>query len=83
MSAINKIITTNLKRLREERGIKQNFIAKQLGITPNYYSQIENGHRPPQIEHLLILRDIFNVTLDDIFFGDEIANCDNEDKQVI
>lgn len=72
----NKRITNNLKSLREERGIKQKFIAEQLGISANYYSQIENGHRPPQVEHLLKLRDLFNVSLDEIFFKDEIANCD-------
>ncbi len=72
----NKRITNNLKSLREERGIKQKFIAEQLGISANYYSQIENGHRPPQVEHLLKLRDLFNVSLDEIFLKDEIANCD-------
>lgn len=78
-----KNITSNLKSLREERGIKQKFIAKQLGISANYYSQIENGHRPLQIEHLLKLRDIFNVSLDEIFFNSNIANCDKKEKQAI
>ena len=63
----NKRITNNLKRMREERGFKQKYIAEQLGITQNYYSQIENGHRPPQVEHLLKLREIFGVSLDEIF----------------
>lgn len=73
-----KKISSNLKRLREERGLKQKFIAKQLGITANYYSQIENGHRAPQVEHLLKLRNIFNVTLDELFFDSEIAKCDSK-----
>lgn len=68
-----KIINNNLKQLREERGVKQKFIAEQLGITPNYYSQIENGHRFPQVEHLLKLRNILGVTLDEIFFKGKIA----------
>ena len=72
----NKKITSNLKQMREERGLKQNFVAKKLGITQNYYSQIENGHRPPQVEHLLILRNLFNVSLDEIFFNDEIEKRD-------
>ncbi|WP_121614755.1 helix-turn-helix domain-containing protein [Virgibacillus halodenitrificans] len=71
-----KIITNNLKQMRKERGIKQKFVAEQLGISPNYYSQIENGHRQPQIEHLLKLRCIFSVSLDDIFFNNMIANRD-------
>lgn len=76
-----KRITNNLKVLREERGLKQKFIAEHLGISANYYSQIENGHRPPQVDHLLKLRDLFNVSLDEIFFKDEIAKCDS--KQAI
>jgi transcriptional regulator with XRE-family HTH domain len=79
----NKIITSNLRLLREKRGIKQKFIAEQLGISPNYYSQIENGHRPPQVEHLLKLRNIFNVSLDEIFFNDEIAKCDKNIEEAI
>lgn len=77
----NKKITNNLKVLREERGLKQKFVAEHLGISANYYSQIENGHRPPQVEHLLKLRNLFGVSLDEIFFKGEIANRDS--KQAI
>lgn len=73
-----KNISSNLKKLREQRGLKQKFVAERIGISPNYYSQIENGHRYPQVEHLLKLRDIFNVTLDDIFFDNKITKCDLE-----
>lgn len=78
-----KRITNNLKALREERGIKQKYIAEQLGISANYYSQIENGHRPPQVEHLLKLRVLLNVSLDEIFFKNEIAKCDSNEKQIV
>ena len=78
----NKDITNNLKQLREDRGIKQKFIAEQLGISANYYSQIENGHRKIQLEHLLKLRNIFNVKLDDIFFNNEIAKRDVNKKAI-
>jgi len=57
-------IRNNLKQLREDSGVKQKAVAEQLGISPNYYSQIENGHRSLQIDHLLKLRDIFNVSLE-------------------
>jgi len=62
----NIINNNNLKQLREDKGVMQKMIAKQLGISANYYSQIENGHRPLRIEHLLKLRDIFNVSLEKI-----------------
>lgn len=68
MSRIKKSmgLKHNLKQLREDKDIKQKVIARQLGISPNYYSQIENGHRTLQIEHLLKLRDIFKVSLESI-----------------
>jgi len=59
-------INKNLKQLREDKGVMQKMVAKQLGISANYYSQIENGHRALQIDHLLKLRDIFNVSLEKI-----------------
>lgn len=78
----NKLISNNIKQLREERGIKQKFIADKLGISANYYSQIENGHRNPQTDQLVKLRNIFGVSLDDIFFNEEIAKRDNK-KEVM
>lgn len=59
-------INRNLKQLREDKGVMQKMIAAELGISANYYSQIENGHRTLRIEHLLKLRDIFNVSLEKI-----------------
>lgn len=76
----NKVISDNMKALRNKNGLKQNFVADKLGITQNYYSQIENGHRPPQTKHLLILRDMYGVSLDDIFFNSGIAKCDSDNK---
>lgn len=71
-----KLISSNLRALREARGIKQKFIAEQLGITPNYYTQIEQGHRRPQLDHILKISEMFDVSLDDIFFSEEIAYCE-------
>ena len=59
-------INRNLKQLREDKGVMQKMIEEELGISANYYSQIENGHRTLRIEHLLKLRDIFNVSLEKI-----------------
>ncbi|MEG0259638.1 MAG: helix-turn-helix transcriptional regulator [Lysinibacillus sp.] len=75
---VNKIVPNNLKRLREERGIQQKFVAEYIGVSPNYYCQIENGHRGLSTKYLPKLKDFFGVTLDEIFFGSEIANCDSE-----
>ncbi|GIO25299.1 helix-turn-helix transcriptional regulator [Oceanobacillus sp. J11TS1] len=78
----NSQINNNLKRFRDSRGLKSKFVAKKLGISPNYYSQIENGHRSPQLEHLLKLKELYNVSLDEIFFDNKIAKRDKE-KEII
>lgn len=36
-----KILNNEIKR----RGLKANFVAKQIGISPNYFSQVMNGSR--------------------------------------
>lgn len=77
------MLDNNLKQLRDARGLKSKFIAEKIGISPNYYSQIENGHRTPQIEHLLKLREIYNISLDEIFFNDKIAKCDEKQKRIV
>ncbi|MCS1393494.1 helix-turn-helix domain-containing protein [Lysinibacillus boronitolerans] len=71
------IVPNNLKQLRKKRGIQQKFVAKSIGISANYYCQIENGHRVLPTKYLPIIRELFDVTLDEIFFEKEIAKCDS------
>jgi transcriptional regulator with XRE-family HTH domain len=42
---VNKIISRNVMRLREERGWSQKDLAKKYGCTFQYISQMETGHR--------------------------------------
>lgn len=35
-----------LKSEIKHRGLKQGFVAEQIGIKPNYLTQVLNGHRP-------------------------------------
>lgn len=76
--AASKIVSHNLKRLREERGLQQKFVADYIGISANYYCQIENGHRGLATKYLPKIKELFKVTLDEIFFDKEIANCDSD-----
>lgn len=51
---IGKIISA----IREEKGLKQNFIAEKSGITQNYLSQIEHDKKVPNLE---VLKNICNA----------------------
>ncbi|WP_446935885.1 helix-turn-helix domain-containing protein [Lysinibacillus fusiformis] len=75
---VKNITPNNLKRLREERGIQQKFVAEYIGVSANYYCQIENGRRGLSTKYLPKIREFFGVSLDEIFFEYEIANCDSD-----
>ncbi|MFC4403284.1 helix-turn-helix transcriptional regulator [Gracilibacillus xinjiangensis] len=78
-----KEIHTKLRSLREENGLKSMFVAKKLGVTPSTYSEIETGKRLPQVKHLVILRNLYNITIDELFFDNNIANCDYDERQEV
>ena len=58
-----------LKRLREERGSSQAAMARELGVSPSYYNQIENNRRPLTVALLVRAAEIFRV--DAQYFSDE------------
>ena len=56
----------NLKKLRKEKGLLQDDVAKALGLTRPAYSHYETGRRVPDAAMLEKLADLFGVTTDDI-----------------
>lgn len=53
-----------LKRVREEKGLAQNFVAKKLGIANTTLSGYENNDRKPDPDMLKKLADFLNVSTD-------------------
>ncbi len=53
-----------LKDLREDRDIKQEFIAKILEISQQHYSMYETEKREIPVSKLIILADFYNVSVD-------------------
>jgi hypothetical protein len=50
-----------LRRLREERGISQIDLARQLEISPSYLNQIEHDSRPLTVPVLIRITEVFGV----------------------
>ena len=69
----------NLKKLRKEKGLLQDDVARHLGLTRPAYSHYETGRRIPDAAMLEKLADLYGVTTDDILgrsdkpFGREIV----------
>ena len=53
-----------LKQLRQENGVKQEEVAKAIGITKSAYSNYEQGIREPSFQILTKLCKYFDVSSD-------------------
>ena len=67
-----KKIGTNLKKLREKRGFTQEYVATklQLGgcdVTRSSVAKIEVGQRHVYPDEIIVLKNIFNCSYEDIF----------------
>lgn len=61
------IFSERLKRLRKNKGLKQQELASKLNISQKSYSNWENGKTEPSFDNLVKLADFFEVSLDWLF----------------
>lgn len=64
----------NLKQLRNSKGLTQDDVCAKLSVMgrpmlQSNYAQIESGKRNIFLSDLLVLKEIFEVSFDDIFKG--------------
>lgn len=57
----------NLKRIRTEKGISQSDIAKSLGVSRGFVSNIENGKRNPTLATISRLAKAVGVPTEELF----------------
>ena len=56
--------SARLKDLREEKGLGQVALAKELGVSKGIISLWENGYREPTMTSLILLSKFFDVSVD-------------------
>lgn len=71
-----------LRRLREERDLKQIELAKALEISPSYLNQLEQNHRPLTVPILLKLNAVFGIDVQ-LFSDDEEARLITDMRDAI
>lgn len=59
-------MNTNIKKLRCEFHLSQEYMAKYLGINTSSYAEIELGNRKPSLDEIAKLNKIFGITLDNL-----------------
>ena len=60
-----------LKKARENAGLSQQEVADSLGITRQSISKWERGISYPDINNLILLKDLYNTSFDDLFYNFE------------
>lgn len=73
-----------MQLLRSRNGISQEELAEKLGISRQSVSKWESGQSIPDLKKLIILSDIYNVTIDSLVKdGDEYDILQETDAKVI
>ncbi|MDW7614283.1 helix-turn-helix transcriptional regulator [Peribacillus simplex] len=67
-----------LKKLRSVRGLSQEELSKQLGLTRGTYAHYEINKRQPDYETLKKISDFFDVSIDYLITGNEFSNSSDE-----
>ena len=63
-------IGENIQNLRKKLGLNQEELAQKIPVSRQTVSQWENGQTAPSIDNLIILKEIFGVSVDEIL-GEE------------
>lgn len=59
-------VGTNIKNLRNHKGLSRREVAEISGVSAIYLAEIEYGKKTPTIETLLKLSNAFNVTVSEL-----------------
>ncbi len=69
-----------LKQLRKEKGITQEMLAEQLGVSNRTVSRWETGNNMPDLDILIEIAEYYDVEISEIFYGER--KSENMDKEI-
>ena len=76
------VITVNMadriQNLRKTKGISQEELAEKVGVSRQAVSKWESEQSTPDVEKIIIMSEIFEVTTDYILKGTEPVNANNK-----
>lgn len=61
-----------LQKIRKDKNLTQEEVAKLLGITTVFYGMLERGERNPSLDLAKSIADLFGTTIEKIFFDNEL-----------
>lgn len=76
------MLSEALRLLRVFHQMKQNELARRLGVSRSYISEIESGNRTPSFETIKKYAALFKVPVSSIiFFSEQIEDARSEKKK--
>ncbi len=72
-----------LFELRKQKGISQEELADKLNISRQTLSKWESGNSTPDMEKLILLSDYFEISLDELVFGNKLETHNESLKEGI
>lgn len=73
MEGIKMNLSDNLITLRKSRGYSQEQLANKLNVSRQSVSKWESGQSTPDLDRLLEIAQIFNITLDTLIHGEQVS----------
>ena len=73
-------VAKRIKNLREAKGLTQNALANNAGVSPTYIYQLEKGEKSPTIEYLDHICWGLGITIEEFFTIKEPAEQSIADK---
>lgn len=64
---------SRLREVRLQSGLSLREVARQLGVSPSFVSQMENGKSQPSVATLYSMAQLLNVSIDELFNRDAAA----------
>jgi len=69
-----QILGHRIKHYRKLKGLTQSDLDKELGFSDKYIASIEQGHRKPSLDKLVIMCKYFGISMADILPMEEPDN---------
>ena len=77
------MLANQIIKLRKKTGMSQLQLAKKLNIGPSAIGMYEQGRRTPDVEMLIRIANLFEVSLDYLITGKEASEPAKDEKDLV
>lgn len=75
-------LPTKLKELRKQNHYSQEYVAEQLNISRQAISHWENGRAYPDIDNLVLLAELYHISVDELLEDEVDVKVHNADEAI-